>query len=749
MNKRHMLISRKAVALICLLSIITGAFSTMLYATEYVYDEPLEPDMWVEPDFDDPSTYAYSFAFVGDTQCLMIGDRLNGTNKVERLYKYVAGTAEERKLEHVFVLGDITEVGYWNDYNMVNAAKDWPMVTEEWEIAQRAIFQLNGKVKYSLCRGNHDDYMMDDYFNVPAYTNQFKNEGGFFSDTGATYPNGGRNQTVNPTGAIYWSAKTGANDETIANSWRTMEICGTKYLFITVDYNPSAAVANWVDRTLSSYPDHKAIITTHSYMESDGNLIPSEQGEVYYPSEYGPANMWKKVYSKHSNVFMIVCGHATGANVPIYTVTQGIGGNKVYQFLINPQTYDTKEPRKEGESAYGTQDQGLVMYMNFSEDGKTISLNYYSTLLNKFLKGANYSINVDAAANESGTIDMAGFADFGQVTPLVTNKKTATLDGVISEGEYSSTKVTKKEDIAVGSISSDVNEYFSYDNKYIYYAVKAKSVSCSMSLHLGDSLYYLDELNSDLHSKTTTVSFGYIGCTQTANDCYSKIINNQDIACKIGTDTASNCRVYEVKISREYLENNGSPDNVLSYTLKLGSAVHRFNIDDDAKAILSEAGVENDYDWTYNYAYFGSRPEVEEEPDNSEDTTPPENNEDTDPAENTDTGEATQPVENTDTGEATQPVENTDTGEVTQPVENTDTDEPSDTGEDTAVPTDTETSKNTDTAEITDTPDSTVSTADTSAEKTERGCSSTASFASVLFITALTGTAVVIKKKKD
>ena len=246
MNKKHTLISRKAVALVCLLAIIIGTFSVLVSAAEYVYDTPVEPDMWEDPNFDDPSSYAYSLAFVGDTQCLMIGDRLDGTDNVERLYKYVAGTAEERKLEHVFVLGDITEIGYWNDYNMVNAAKNWPMIDDEWELAQKAIFQLNGKVNYSLCRGNHDDYMMDDYFNVPAYTDQFKANGGFFSDTGATYPNGGKLPDTNPTGAVYWSAKTGVHDQTIANSWKTVEICGTKYLFMTVDYNPSAAVAEWI-----------------------------------------------------------------------------------------------------------------------------------------------------------------------------------------------------------------------------------------------------------------------------------------------------------------------------------------------------------------------------------------------------------------------------------------------------------------------------------------------------------------------
>jgi len=543
----------------------------------------------------------------------MIGDRLNGTNNVERLYKYVAETAEERKLKHVFVLGDITEIGYWNDYNMVNAAKGWPRITEEWELAQKAIFQLNGKVKYNLCRGNHDDYMMDDYFNVPEYTDQFKNEGGFFSDTGAKYPGGGRNQSLNPTGAVYWSAKTGAHDETITNSWRTMEICGTKYLFITVDYNPSKAVADWVDETLAKYPDHKAIITTHSYMKANGDLIISESGEVYYPSAYGGQNMWKKVYSKHANVFMIACGHVGGADVPVYKISTGDNGNKVYQFVINPQFMDLKEPRKDGESPVGKQDTGLVMYMNFSEDGKTISMNYYSTLLNKFRKDANFTISVGDEIDEVGSIDMADLADYGQNTPLITEQKTPKCNGIVEDGEYSATKVTKKEDIGRGKINSDLTEYYAYDNDYLYYAFSAKSLStstCTLNLHLESSLYTLSEINSDLHSKKISISLDHLKCGLVSNDGYSLPMNNSDIACYVGTDSKTGYPVYEIKISREYLRNNAAPDNLLSYSLNIGTGMHYFNIKNDAKEYLSSLGLKNVFQWTYNYAYFGTRPET-------------------------------------------------------------------------------------------------------------------------------------------
>ena len=622
MNKKHTF-GLKSIALLCLLSLLLSTLAVVASAAEPAYDTPVDKSMWEEPNFDDPSTYAYSFAFVGDTQCITIGDRLDGTNKLEILYKYIADTAEERKLEHVFVLGDITEVGYWNDYNLVNAAKGWPTITEEWDIAQNAIFQLNGKVKYNLCRGNHDDYMMDDYFNVPAYTDQFKGEGGFFTEKGATYPKGGRNKSVNPTGAVYWSATTGAHDETIVNSYRTMELCGTKYLFITVDYNPSVAVANWVDETLAKYPDHKVIVTTHSYINATGDYVYETTSYAYH-NEIQPEVLWDRVLSKHANVFMIVCGHATKANVPFYTVNVGDHGNKVYQFLINPQTYDLKEPRKEGEKPSGTQDQGLVMYMNFSEDGNTISLNYYSTLLNKFLKGANYTVNVNQEIDEAGSIDLADLADYGQVTPLVNEKKTATLDGVINEGEYSEVKVTKQADIADGKIFSDITEYYAYDDEYLYYAVNAKMTTCSINLHLGSSLYFLDELTSTKHDNVLSIKFGTSDCTILANEGYSLIKNNEDIFCKSGTDPVTKNKVCEFKISREYLRKNGAPDNLLSYTLNTGMGTHRFNIKSDAQDFLKSLGVEKPFKWTYNYTYFGSRPETQEEP--PETTAAPDNN---------------------------------------------------------------------------------------------------------------------------
>ena len=515
----------------------------------------------------------------------------------------------------------MTDWGYRNDSNLAGAHND-PPILGEWEIVKEAVSQLDGVVPYSLVRGNHDDYMMDDYFNVPEYTSMFEGCGGFFSDSEGTQPQ--KREKKNPDNCIYWSAKTGCHEESVVNSWKTVEISGTKYLFITYDYNPTARVLNWLDEILGQYPDHKAIITTHSYLTEDGTRATPAEDEGNTNNYLGLTGsiVWDRVLRKHANVFMVVSGH-TGNEYVNYSFDRGDNGNKVLQVLIDPQGYETREVNRKGDmwaQGRNIQDIGTVVYMNFSADGKRISFDHYSTLLGKFMKNQDFVINLEGEIEDGGYIDMAGFESLGQVTPLVTDKTTVNFDGVINSGEYTTSKKTAKGDIAKGNFSGDLTEYYAYDDEYLYYAYQTTGIGLSenhLQIHFGSALYTREELNRGDHTLFADFKFGngYMTLTSNNNQASTPIEEINDLACKGTYDKATKTVTYELRIRRGYLRDNGCPDNHLAYRLIPASNVeHYFKLPNEAKTQLEELGITKKFIWTYNYAYFGTRPEASEVP---------------------------------------------------------------------------------------------------------------------------------------
>ena len=65
----------KIIATACLFGMLLPMFLTVLSAAdfEFKYETPVDIDRWEEPDFDED--FAYSIAFVGDTQYITSGDR--------------------------------------------------------------------------------------------------------------------------------------------------------------------------------------------------------------------------------------------------------------------------------------------------------------------------------------------------------------------------------------------------------------------------------------------------------------------------------------------------------------------------------------------------------------------------------------------------------------------------------------------------------------------------------------------------
>ncbi len=329
---------------------------------------------WINIEDKEPvKDYAYAFVAVGDTQVLCYNDAVKGTNYMSRIYDWIIENKEEKKIEYVFGLGDITDAS----------------LVREWEIAVETIRKLDGVVPYSMVRGNHDqEFKFFRAFCDDAYAGQFE---GF------------------------------CDGFTVFNTWRTFSVCGDDYLMITLDHGPTDDELAWASGIIERYPEHRVIITTHWYLASDGMA-----GDV---KDYGSAKpiidnhgteIWDKLIKKHGNIFMIMSGHYSSRDI---VVKQRVNpaGNKVTQVLIDPQGYDAS-----------VEHAGMIGIFYFSEDGKTIDVEYFSPIKNQYFKEKNQlTINIpkgfiNEKPKETTVVTEVTTTEAPVTTPLPTESGAAT-----------------------------------------------------------------------------------------------------------------------------------------------------------------------------------------------------------------------------------------------------------------------------------------------------------------------------------
>ena len=275
--------------------------------------------------------FAYSFAVVGDTQHVT----QNNPQNLAKLYQWLLDNRESKNIKYVLGLGDIT-----------NANE-----TTQWETAKNAISLLNGKLPYILIRGNHDDSAnMNKYLGTTAYYEQLASTG-----------------------------ESGAFEEgKFDNSYTTVTVENHKYLIIGLDFGAKDNVLEWANGVVAKYPEHKVIVMTHGYLVNTGERL--DTGVAACPSSYDSTlndanDMWDKFISLHKNIILVLSGHKAADDI-VSVQHIGVNGNTVTEFLINPQTLDLKY-----KSIGGL---GLVAMFYISEDGNTISVQYYSTIHDKF-----------------------------------------------------------------------------------------------------------------------------------------------------------------------------------------------------------------------------------------------------------------------------------------------------------------------------------------------------------------------------
>ena len=175
--------------------------------------------------------------------------------------------------------------------------QNWNSITE-WDRADSSMSLLDDNVPYSVVPGNHD------------------HEGASTSGSTSYY------NTYFPVSRFNSESWWGGNFHDNDNNYQLLTIGEDDYIFLNIDYCPSSDELAWADSVLDSYPNRKAILTTHRYLEGDG-------------SRNGCGNsIWTNLVNGHSNLQIVLCGHV---HTEARRVDNNQAGKPVYQMLADYQ----------------------------------------------------------------------------------------------------------------------------------------------------------------------------------------------------------------------------------------------------------------------------------------------------------------------------------------------------------------------------------------------------------------------------
>jgi len=363
---------------------------------------------WIDDQIPEPEGgYAYTFAVVGDTQTLLWYDLIRSTNNMGKMYDWIVKEAKNGKIDLVMGLGDISETNNAGKsefpyasgkFDYTAAKKTYKFNTanstrkNEYLYAKSNIDKLaaNG-IPYTIVRGNHDkpastsstEYTFDEYFKYDEYASRYAD--GMVGRYDGKYADG-----------------------SMHNTYLKVEVAGQKYMIVNLDCGVSSHkekaddILEWANRVVAANKDHKVIVTTHMFLSTDGyrDQNPSKQPEYY--GLYGGQTIWNQFARKHENITMIISGHHKTWDIGRSQST-GDHGNTVTQLMIDPQRVDMPTDYPDTPGHGGT---GLVAMLHFSKDGKTVDLEYYSTIKGKYFRPQNqFSFDLNALDNKTEYTD--------------------------------------------------------------------------------------------------------------------------------------------------------------------------------------------------------------------------------------------------------------------------------------------------------------------------------------------------------
>ena len=293
------------------------------------------------------SDYAYTFAVIGDTQNMAkyYPDHFND------IYNFIYDNRDAMNIEAVLGLGDITDT------------KDQGTIKSEWDVAIEGLKIIDDVTLNIPITGDHDNAYW--YNRMISQLN--------YADTVTRY-----------------------QPHDLRNGYIATNIGGVPYLFIQFQKGPNDDILNWASGVVEAHPNHNVIIMTHGYLYHDRTTLDEGDNHLAQMTNYGEA-MWEKFIKKHSNIVLVLSGHI-GYDYAVVNQRKGTNGNTVTEMLFDFQSSD-KAAEDHGISENGL---GVVNLFHFSADGKTLTVETYSTVLDKYFMEINqFTVELDTANNKT------------------------------------------------------------------------------------------------------------------------------------------------------------------------------------------------------------------------------------------------------------------------------------------------------------------------------------------------------------
>ena len=497
--------ARRISTLITLVLLVAVMVFGVVAIPAFAAEETKEQSGFFTKDPKDPSTYAYSMAVVGDTQTLSDSDYNNRNTdgyvkRMDTLYNWISNNIEAKKIGLVLGLGDIVE--NWEnplDFPTYEGKEEGNQSIWEWENAGRVfnayLEDANGvKVPYTLVRGNHDS---DNAYNAFIASS-------VMSDYRAQYS--GENA------GFYVDSKGKTKYDT---SFMKLTLGTTNWLVITLDWGVTERELDWAAELISTNSGHRVILTMHNYLFHDRTvdsvtgsaasampnpnwdyntdmLANNKTAENPEGPVYNADGIWERLASRYENIDLVLSGHVPN-DAPQRSQLVGANGKTITQILIDPQSMDL--------AAKNTSGTGMVAMLYFNDDGsladtqwdeKTVDLEWYSTIKDKYFKTANqYTLNLDlydggVKTENYGTIP-AEYAD-EKTYPFVVFGHDTDIDEYFFLGAYNSwTQAYSSLGVIAGTSGKDAlgcillrDDYVFEDSTYQLHRVSLKSVTLDL-----------------------------------------------------------------------------------------------------------------------------------------------------------------------------------------------------------------------------------------------------------------------------